>query len=1158
MARSDSDSANSRSPSPKSRRSSPVSTGRSSRSRSVSRSPTRSRSRSARSTSRSVSRSRSRSSSPKKNASGRKEVDPAERARLARTKDQDSEDDDEYESRQSRRKKRKEGVRDFFLDEAEVDDDVEDDEEAWNDGFENDILGGDREEQEAGISAREIEAKMRKDKSKGRLAFPDDKLPDEETIEAYYRNRYNEADAARQRFGQSGEGMSDEITQQQLLPGVKDPNLWMVKCLPGTEKETVLKLMHKVIAHSKTDQPLQIKSVVTPEHVKGYIYIEAFKQTHVKQAIEGVSNLRMGQWSQKMVPIKEMTDVFRVMKVTDSLKKDQWVRLKRGVFKDDLAQVHFVELAQNQVELKLLPRIDYSRKRGALRFGSQANHSDKKNLNKRYASKKFDPALIRQIGGEITNDGDYLLFEGNRYTSQGFLYKRFPMNAILSEGVKPTLTELEKFEKAPEGVAIELSTTTDGSGDSQHSFANGDNVEVIEGELVNLQGKVIGVEGNKVTMMPKHPELKDALEFTAPELRKYFVQGDHVKVLAGRYEGDTGLIVRIQENLIVLFSDVTMHELKVLPRDLQLCSDIATGVDSLGQYSFGEMVQLNAQTVGVIIQIQKENFQILNMHDQVVVLKATALQKKRENRNATALDYNNNPIQRRDIVKVTEGKYVGMQGEIKHLYRVFVFVHSSKMVENGGIFVCKSKHLELAGGSKPKINQQGNTPYMSPRIMSPRIGSPMHNSQTSNTNGGIGGSPGIGRGRVNDRDKKFIGQTVKITQGPYKSHIGIVKDATEATARIELHSDCKTIMVDRSRLAIVGGQSKGSLSTYVRTPSYASATTPGGTQHGRTPMYGSTTPFGGRTPMYGSQTPMHGDTGSRTPHYGSQTPHYGSQTPHYGSQTPAHNSGEDGSKTPGRNGAWDPRQANTPNPMRDYDNFRFDNYTSNYNFGSLGIGGNNTPGQESANSKENKPSSYKTSGTGYSYNQQSVYSPYQPSPSPAADYQVTPSPDGYVPTPSPYQPVPSPDFPSPRLGYSPMTPGHSSSPYSPLSQAGGNNSASIRGAVDWYTPDIEVTIASTYEDSALHGKTGVVRGVTPGMCSLYMSHEERTINVLAEHLMPVKPIRGDKVKVILGDDIEATGYLLSIDELEGVVKMDQSQDVKMLPLNYLCKMKNDG
>jgi len=33
-----------------------------------------------------------------------------------------------------------------------------------------------------------------------------------------------------------------------------------------------------------------------------------------------------------------------------------------------------------------------------------------------------------------------------------------------------------------------------------------------------------------------------------------------VKVIAGRHEGETGLIVRIETNLAVLFSDLTMHE----------------------------------------------------------------------------------------------------------------------------------------------------------------------------------------------------------------------------------------------------------------------------------------------------------------------------------------------------------------------------------------------------------------------------------------------------------------------------------------------------------------------------------------------------------------------------------------------------------------------
>ena len=50
---------------------------------------------------------------------------------------------------------------------------------------------------------------------------------------------------------------------------------------------------------------------------------------------------------------------------------------------------------------------------------------------------------------------------------------------------------------------------------------------------------------------------------------------------------------------------------------------------------------------------------------------------------------------------------------------------------------------------------------------------------------------------------KMLGQTVRIIQGHYKGYIGIVKDATETTARVELNTDCKTISVDKTRLAIV-------------------------------------------------------------------------------------------------------------------------------------------------------------------------------------------------------------------------------------------------------------------------------------------------------------------------------------------------------------------
>ena len=107
------------------------------------------------------------------------------------------------------------------------------------------------------------------------------------------------------------------------------------------------------------------------------------------------------------------------------------------------------------------------------------------------------------------------------------------MSAILSEGVKPTLAELEKFEESPEGMSIEVAA---GEKEDMHNFTNGDRVEVIEGELLNLQGTVTKIDGTKITIMPKHDDLKEALEFQSNELKKYFAQ---VKATHSTFQYDT-------------------------------------------------------------------------------------------------------------------------------------------------------------------------------------------------------------------------------------------------------------------------------------------------------------------------------------------------------------------------------------------------------------------------------------------------------------------------------------------------------------------------------------------------------------------------------------------------------------------------------------------
>lgn len=47
-----------------------------------------------------------------------------------------------------------------------------------------------------------------------------------------------------------------------------------------------------------------------------------------------------------------------------------------------------------------------------------------------------------------------------------------------------------------------------------------------------------------------------------------------------------------------------------------------------------------------------------------------------------------------------------------------------------------------------------------------------------------------------------------------------------------------------------------------------------------------------------------------------------------------------------------------------------------------------------------------------------------------------------------------------------------------------------------------------------------------------------------------------QVKVVVGEDRELSGHLLSIDGYEGVVKLDRG-NINMFEMRYLCKMPKE-
>ena len=89
--------------------------------------------------------------------------------------------------------------------------------------------------------------------------------------------------------GYSSENLEDipfepAVVEQSLLPSTRDAKLWQVRVKKNFEKVAVMALLNKSMDFARRGNPLSILSVTSSDSTEGYIYIEAFKEIHVKEA----------------------------------------------------------------------------------------------------------------------------------------------------------------------------------------------------------------------------------------------------------------------------------------------------------------------------------------------------------------------------------------------------------------------------------------------------------------------------------------------------------------------------------------------------------------------------------------------------------------------------------------------------------------------------------------------------------------------------------------------------------------------------------------------------------------------------------------------------------------------------------------------------------
>ena len=420
-----------------------------------------------------------------------------------------------------------------------------------------------------------------------------------------------QAQLLKERYGRNRMADSDALVvpKRLLLPSVDDPSIWGVRCKAGKEREIVFAIEKRIEERPPTSRnPIKIISAFERGGpMSGYVYVEARRQADVMDALDGMTNV-YPRTRMILVPVREMPDLLRVQK-SEELLPGGWVRIKRGRYQGDLAQIEEVETNGLEVMVRLVPRLDYglnedssrplfpdaaaaaaaAKRKRAL---ATANRPPQRLFSESEAKKKHGKHLSATsgLGGKSWN------YMGETY-EDGFLIKDMRVQHLITKNVNPRLEEVTMFARGSEDgtSSLDLASLAETlkNTSAEDSFLPGDPVEVFRGEQQGVMGRTVSTRGEIVSLRVTQGELRgQVIEAPTKTLRKRFREGDHVKVIGGsRYQNELGMVIQVKDDTVTLLSDMGMQEITVFSKDLRLSTE--SGVDGkLGIFDVHDLVQL--------------------------------------------------------------------------------------------------------------------------------------------------------------------------------------------------------------------------------------------------------------------------------------------------------------------------------------------------------------------------------------------------------------------------------------------------------------------------------------------------------------------------------------------------------------------------------------
>lgn len=371
----------------------------------------------------------------------------------------------------------------------------EEDEEDGLSDFINEVAEEVSEAEEEEVSGiEETEEEASEIEELGPVSPPADIFKEEEEPFEVYSKKIEE------RYAAADEQIEvEEVPQQMLLPTERQPRLWLIRCTPKKEKHIVLALARKYMSLIK-DSQLQITGVVHNEHLKGYIYIEAYQKQQVIQAIEGIQGVIKSSVTQ--IATKEMTEVLYVHETDPILYKEGnlfW--MTKGKYAGDLVQIESLPQKRGMVTVKIVPR--------ALSHGRQVL----------FSPKDYHPSEVYKVSGST------YIYRKETYRD-GYLIKDVP-TSHLSSTPTPTQQERKLFSSGTTKEAVHV--------------VPGESVEVVYGALKGAKGTVVSLSGEDVVIEIGTRKVPVSMY----DIKKRYAVGNEVVILSGRKKGKSGFIMSI-------------------------------------------------------------------------------------------------------------------------------------------------------------------------------------------------------------------------------------------------------------------------------------------------------------------------------------------------------------------------------------------------------------------------------------------------------------------------------------------------------------------------------------------------------------------------------------------------------------------------------------